>query len=155
MADIQKRPDSDETQSRVEYTAFLLARRIYKSDIKRLLMRKYNIKARMCEIYISKAKELLIQDSGQTREQHRLQSLRFYESVLGGPDAELRDRMWAQERIDRLLGLEAPAQHEHDVSVTGDFMLNIIESVVERTHAKHADESPTDSHLPERISGGD
>lgn len=146
------KPDPVELESRYEYTAFLLSRRLYKSDIKRSLMRKYNVSVRTCENYLAEAKRRMVSDTGRSRDDHRLDSLRFYESVLAGPDGDLRDRMHAQSRIDWLLGLEAPQRHEHDVNVSGDLMVNLVEQVVEsKDESKVGHKSPEDAPRPEGV----
>lgn len=151
MAGLNK-PDKIELESRYEYTVFLISRRLYKSDIKRALMRKYNISARTCENYMAEARRRMVDASGRSRDDHRLDSLKFYESIIAGPDGDLRDKIYAQSRIDWLLGLEAPVRHEHDHNLTGDFVLNIVEKVVEPNVAPRIDQRTKDSSGPERLS---
>jgi hypothetical protein len=124
------KPTKEDIEARIEYTLFLLSRRLYKSDIKRMLIRKYSIGARTCENYLSRAREILIKGTGQTKEEHRVASLNFYESIIAGPDSTLRDRIYANERLDKLLGLEAPLQH--DVTSHGEYIMEVIETVVSK-----------------------
>jgi len=143
----------EELDERVEYTYFLLCRRLYKGDIKKLLKRKYSIGARTCENYISRAREILLKDTGKTRDQNRTDSLLFYESILAGPDSHLRDRIYAQERLDKLLGLEAPQLH--DVTAHGDYIMEVVEVVVAKKDYKNDKEASNDRDAPkpEGISG--
>lgn len=109
------RPDRDQLQERIEFTFFLLCRRLYKGDIKRILAKKYSVCPRTCEDYIARARATLLTESGKTQEEHRLESLRFYESIIAGDglgESTLRDRLHAQERIDKLFGLESPQKHD-------------------------------------------
>ena len=148
------RPDKEELETRLEYTMFLMSRRLYKSDIKRSLMRKYNVSARTCENYMAEARRRMIESSGKSRDEHRMESLKFYESIIAGPDGDLRDRVYAKSRIDWLLGLEAPQKHEHDHAVHGDFVLNIVETVVEPKHADaRLNKRVEDPPRPEGVSG--
>jgi len=50
-------------------------------------------------------------------EEQRAESRARYEQIIRDPKAHIRDRIRAQTRIDRLMGLEAPVQME--VSGTG------------------------------------
>lgn len=106
------KPTREEIQDRVEFTVFLLCRRLYKCDIKRILKKKYSVAARTCEEYLARARAVLVKESGKTQETHRIESLRFYESVIAGDGTTMRDRLHAQERIDKLLGLESPQKHD-------------------------------------------
>jgi hypothetical protein len=121
------KPTVEEYEQRVAYAEFLLCRRIYKCDIKRLMKKKFNVTARAVEDYLSRAKEKLRDKSGKTRAEHQIDSLQFYESVLNGPDSTLRDRMDAQARIDKLLGLEDGNTPGGSVATP---IINVIEQVV-------------------------
>lgn len=104
------KPTQAELEERIEFTAKLLAARYFKGDIKRALVARYSVDARTCERYLSRARELLIEWSGKSKDEHRNDALAFYESIIRS-DASPADRMTAQGRIDKLLGLEAPQQH--------------------------------------------
>jgi len=106
------KPSAEELRDRVEFTVFLLSRRLYKCDIKRILKKRYNVEFRACEDYLARARKILLEDTGRTREQHRIESLRLYESIVAGDGSSVRDILHAQERIDKLLGLEAPQKHD-------------------------------------------
>lgn len=131
-----KKPTREEIEARIEYTLFLLSRRLYKSDIKKMLIRKYHVVARTCEVYLSRARAILIKGTGKTKEEHRVASLNFYESIIAGPDSTLRDRIYANERLDRLLGLEAPLLH--DVTAKGEYIMEVIETVVTKEDIANA-----------------
>ena len=103
---------------RVELTAKLLARRLTKGDIKRVLKKQYDIGPSVAEIYIRRAKDLLVEWSDKTREEHRNESYLFYNSVIQG-DTAVEARITAQARIDKLLGLEAPAETTSRVTMDG------------------------------------
>ena len=122
--------DPDELEARYEFTGFLLSRRLYKSDIKRNLMRKYSVSSRTCETYLAEAKRRMVDRSGRSRDEHRMDSLAFYESIVSGPESDIRDKMNAQTRIDWLLGLEAPSKFEHDINCESDMMVTIVEQVI-------------------------
>ena len=48
----------------------------------------------------------MLADLTRGRQTHRADALAFYESVLADPSRTVRDKVKAQERIDKLLGLE-------------------------------------------------
>jgi hypothetical protein len=98
---------AEEMEERVDYTARMLARRVVKSDIKRELKSRYGVTARTCEEYLSRARGVVLSWTGKAKAEHRVDSLAFYESVLQG-DASVAEKIKAQERIDKLLGLEEP-----------------------------------------------
>lgn len=100
-------PSREEVQERIDFAAHLLARRLVKSDIKRMIRLKYKCDARTCERYLSRARAVLIEWSGKTKEQHRIDSHMLYETIIQ-KEKDPRLRMLAQERIDKLFGLEVP-----------------------------------------------
>jgi hypothetical protein len=101
-----------EVEERVEFMAFLLARRLPHAALKRQFRKKYGagLAARTVAAYASRAREAIIAETGKSRVQHALESLAFWESIVSGPDATLRERMDAQREIDSLLGLHAPVK---------------------------------------------
>lgn len=58
------------------------------------------------EKLLSLARESLVEATSLTRREHRAAALDFYKSILRNPEAAVRDRLAAQKRIDKLLGLE-------------------------------------------------
>lgn len=136
------RPTHEDYEQRVAYAEFLLSRRLYKCDIKRLLFKKFNVCARSSETYLSRARANLRDKTGKTRAEHQIESMQFYESVLVGPDSTLGERMVAQSRIDRLLGLEDGLTS--GASTAGP-VLNIIEQVVSTREEAASGLSPVES----------
>jgi hypothetical protein len=100
------KPTRAEQEERATFTAFLLSRYAHKGEIKRLLQARFGVSARSCERYLARARELLLAGSGAPLEEHRLQSYNFYVSVIRDPQATLREKLIAQKRLDKLLGLE-------------------------------------------------
>ena len=99
------RPTRDELEERITFTSTLLARRLYKGEIKAILKKKYGVTARSCERYLARARQRLIRRTGRSAEVHRGESVGFYESIIRNPESTLREKMSAQERIDFILGL--------------------------------------------------
>ncbi len=103
----------DELERRIEFTIFLLFRRLPKGKVKQQLRSMYKVDARTAERYLARARRRLVEESGRPQEEHRLDALRFFESVVSGPDATLSERMHAQAEICHLLGLYAPKRLAH------------------------------------------
>src|SRR2546421_282316 len=98
-------PTLEERRERLDYAAFLLSRRLYKSDIKKLMARRFQgMRPRTVEKYLKKARERLRLNAHLTEAGCRVRSLAFWDSVVRGTDSRLCDRMAAQERLDWLLG---------------------------------------------------
>jgi hypothetical protein len=124
----RQHPDREEMRSRVDFAVHLLARRLYKSDMIRLMKRRFSITARTCERYLSHARKVRAAErakrNGMTAEQlqerYRADSEDFWEAVIRGPDASLRDRMHAQEMLDWLRGLRPASEHHIKGSLSGD-----------------------------------
>ena len=128
----------------------LLARRIAKGDVKRLLTARYlkdnpkgRISPRSLETVISAARAAILAGTGRDREEHRAESLALYQAVIRAPGTSAKDRLRAQECIDRLLGLSAPLRHEvtgkdgaalpvANLAVLTDADLSILESIAAR-----------------------
>ena len=126
---------------RVELVLKVLLAHANKSQIKKLLAHKFGLAPRTCEPIITEAKRGLAADAAVNPDVYRADSLLRYtsiqdelqaaaEAIAARPSTE-KDRYWqtlqrvqlakgriqVQERIDKLLGLEAPEQHEHPGAV--------------------------------------
>ena len=99
----------EEVIRRVEYTIHLLRQGPHlKSRIIKKLKEKYGIQWRMANKYLTAAREHILLHLEDVKEHHRADSLSLYEGVLTNPKATPLEKIKAQERIDKLLGLEAP-----------------------------------------------
>lgn len=97
----------------------LLARRHTKAEVKRLLKAAHEraakatatdqyLSARTCEKILTAARTSLADRIGKARGDLRNEAYLFYDSVLRDPGAKPLEKIKAQERIDKLLGLEKP-----------------------------------------------
>jgi hypothetical protein len=121
---------TEELEERIDFAYKLLCRRLYKSDIKRALKQRYSMPARTCEDYIARARERIVAETGESKPEHRAKSLAFYESVLADPEEKAADRIRAQERIDKLLGLEEPAECVIKGDKSNPLVIHVVETVV-------------------------
>jgi hypothetical protein len=102
-----------EVERRVETCELLLSRGGRKSQIHSAMKKEFGVSWQMASIYVSRARANLLKRLGKPKEQHRCESLALYESVIQSPDSKPNDRIHARQRIDELLGLDAPRQIEH------------------------------------------
>lgn len=106
-----------EMVERHEFTAKLLSRRLYHGDVVRLLTARYKVTHATCDAYIRAARAILVSWTDMPVKEHRINSLAFWEGIVRS-DATLKERMDAQVRIEKLLGLEAPTVVENRVKMT-------------------------------------
>jgi hypothetical protein len=101
-----RKPTRKEKEERIDLTLRLLSRGVYKGEVKVVLHARYGVGARTAERYLSRAREILRGRTGRSLDEHRLDAFAFYESIIQDPEATTRERLLAQARIDKLLGLE-------------------------------------------------
>ena len=117
------KPTRQELQKRVTATCDLLAHGVRTGDIKRVISSRFATSPRSVERYLRRAREILIQETGEDKELHRGRSLDVYRSILRDGDATHSERLAAQGRIDRILGLEyqfdhaTEHEHKHTISI--------------------------------------
>jgi hypothetical protein len=111
----QTKPTTEEYQDRIEFVRSLLVRRVPKHTIKKLVRLQFAVDLRHepIERYITRAREQILLDLDRGRDEFRSESKALYESILADTKAKHGDRIKAQERIDKLLGLEAPTRNLH------------------------------------------
>lgn len=97
-----------EAQKRVEQMEVCLANGWRDGEIKRVFTKAWDCSGRQVLRYVSRARDNLTAALGESRTTHRARSLAHYQSVLSDPKATRKEKMHAQLRIDKLLGLEAP-----------------------------------------------
>lgn len=104
------RTEEDELHERIELTYRLLSDRMRKSDIKAALKAEYGVCARTAENYLSRAREIQLQEYREEREVHAGGALAFYSRIAGDQTNTVAQRINAQREIDKLLGLAVPAR---------------------------------------------
>lgn len=98
----------EELEQRIELTYRLLSDGLRKSDIKQALKDSYGVCARTAEAYLSRARELQLIELREERDIHRAGALALYRRMLADPTATIKDKLLAQQQIDKLLGLAVP-----------------------------------------------
>jgi ribosomal protein L23 len=105
-------PTTEEVSQRIEECKDMLLIGMTKSEIKAAINEKYGIEARQCEDYLSEAKKRACERTGKSRKALRNDSYALYMSIATDETAPPLVRIKAQERVDRLLGLESPQRKE-------------------------------------------
>lgn len=107
----------------VELVSDMMARRFHKGTIKeavKLLVEKAGLRwdHRQYEAVANDARELMRMAAGETRETAREKAIAFYENVLRDEGVDARTKIAAQERLDKLLGLESKHDKDDDADAT-------------------------------------
>lgn len=109
------KPTHAEVVERIEYTRELLIRALHGGQIKQALRAKYGpLSHATCGRYVSRARHVMVEEMGMSRDEARGQALERYEAVIRDKAADHYDRIRAQERIDKILGLETPQRIAHE-----------------------------------------
>ena len=76
---------------------------------------------RQADEYIRRARASLLLHLERSKEEHRSESLAFYDSVIETGQSTMTEKLRSRERIDKLLGLEQPVQIklEHSIRPNG------------------------------------
>ena len=114
-----------ERDTRISLVRKLISARMTNGEIKRAMATQFGLSPRTAEGYISRARAEIMEDLGRSREDHQADAYTFYCAVVGNREASNRDKIKAQERIDKLLGLESPAKISQELTGPGGEPLTI------------------------------
>jgi len=131
------RPTRKEHDERVAVCADMLARGFRNGAIKRRVAAFYGCSPRSVERYLRRARDRLCEelDGEGGREEHRARSLDQYRMLLRDDGTTPVVRLKAQERIDKILGLEAPAEVRQEVYGKVDLVSALSSPAVEALRA--------------------
>lgn len=118
------RTEEEELEERVELTYRLLSDGLRKSDIKQALKDSYGVCARTAENYLARARELQLLELREERDVHRGGALAFYRRIIADPTASIREKLLAQQQIDKLLGLAVPIRVAMQIRETTEVQTN-------------------------------
>lgn len=144
------RTPEKEVEERVDYTVTLLKAKLYPGEIKKVLKGKYGVSARTCENYLSRARQILIEETDKTKEEHIADAYVTYNKVLRSKASSDKDKLLAQNSLNKLLGLNMPltvAQTDtkgNDIepdATAEDQLLALIDAVNERNGKAGGDSS--------------
>jgi len=86
----------------------------YASEIKTSIANQFHLSPRSVERYITSARREMVARVETSLEEHRADSYYFYRSIIDSPEASIRDRMHARERIDKLLSSDSVIRFKPD-----------------------------------------
>jgi hypothetical protein len=101
-----------ENCERVELCRKLLASHASESDVERALVQKFGVGRRQARRYLAAARRAMLVAAERSREVHLAEAYAFYRSLAANADAKDADRIKAQERIEKLLGLDSASPAE-------------------------------------------
>lgn len=104
---------NEEFEDRVEYVMELEAAALLPGQIKRELREKYGdvSKSQIAE-YVGRARARLQESHKEKAEELAKKAISRYEAIIRDPSTDANARIRAQERIDKIWGVEAPARTE-------------------------------------------
>jgi len=112
----RRRSSKEELRARILLCVEMMGvRRWKKHQIKRAFKQEYGASWRQTERYIAAARKILLEESQAPADEHRSDALAFYARVLDSGDASWRDKIRAQNSIDKLLGLQKSTFHQEIV----------------------------------------
>lgn len=116
----QKKPTREETtRLKTQFVRTLINEGRYsRGEIKRLFAKQFGCSPRSAERFISKAYQQIREESGRDTAEHRVEAYAFWTAVASGKitvngatvAVGLRERMRAQENLDRITGVHAPTK---------------------------------------------
>lgn len=83
-----------------------------KGQIKQLAKTKWDVSARTVERSLVGCRKLLLKEIDESREVLVANSISYYRNFLTDPKASEHAKLRARERMDKILGLDAPLKHE-------------------------------------------
>ena len=83
-------------------------KRVTPGDIKRQFATKYKTTPRAAERFITEVYEHIRKEVGRDPADHKADAYTFWTAIVSDPVQPLKDRMRAQENLDRILGNHAP-----------------------------------------------
>jgi hypothetical protein len=101
------RPTKDQIEARVIFARGLLAKRAYKSEVRALLKRRFNVSFQTADAYIRRARALLAEESGISVQQARTDAIALYQQLIREKGDDPRLQVLCQDRLCALWGTDA------------------------------------------------
>lgn len=107
------RPTDEEVEEKVEYVMELEAAALLPGQIKRAFREKYGpTPHQTITDYVNRARARLQESHKEKAEELAKKAISRYEAIIRDPSTDANARIRAQERIDKIWGVEAPARTE-------------------------------------------
>lgn len=110
------RPPADHI-TRIQTIADLLACGLLESKVIRQCADKWGLSTKTVRRYIGRARAMLRSQMDKNIKDHLAESYRFVQRIKNDPLSSPRVKLLAQERLDKLLGLERPQIIHHDIKL--------------------------------------
>lgn len=101
-----------EKEEIITFAQFCLNRRFRKHEITAILQAAFNIAVDKAMRFVNDAKRGLAEYTDKTVTEHRNEAFGFYESIIRDSESTMREKIKAQEAIDKLLALARPILHK-------------------------------------------
>jgi hypothetical protein len=107
-----------EQEHRIQHVERLLRTGpLLKHELRQEIKKKFNIEWRQAEEYITRARSRLLLHVQKLKEEHRADSVAWWEGNLLDTKASRLEKQNARKQIDDLLGLRQPTQIEHSGAI--------------------------------------
>lgn len=99
---------------REDFAYQLISSCLFNSEIKRAMKANFGMSSRTAERYMSRARARMKAEYAakvnEGTDLLKMESVNFYRSVIRDPAAMTQDKIRAQERLDKLFGLDMPVK---------------------------------------------
>ncbi len=102
-----KRPTRKQFNDMLDRAGELLQAGNRDGQIRKIISKEYKIPRDTAARYVTRARKIILEEIGLPKEEHQANSYTFYCGIVADDDESTHDRLAAQKRIDKLLGLEA------------------------------------------------
>jgi len=107
------RPTEDEMEEKIEFVMELEAQYMHEGQIKRMFREKYgDVHYTTILDYIQRARARFKQSANVKPSDVAERAMAFYQAVIRDPCSTVTERIKAQERMDKIFGIEAPSRSE-------------------------------------------
>lgn len=123
----------------VQLIKHLLSLGKHPTEIKRAVVREYDLASRSVERYITRARREMTKCFEVPIEQLRAEAIFFYISIINDTKSQQRERLRARERIDKLLGLDKYVHSQYNISkitLTREKLKSMTDEELEETHQR-------------------
>ena len=130
----RNKPTNEEMAERVEYMQTLLAKDMRDGDLKRAFREMYgNLDHATILEYKARARAKNLEAMKRPKNEWVAESIEVYRDIMADPTVKPIDKIKARERIDKLLGLDAPQRTEHTGADGGPIQIESLIDAAELT----------------------
>jgi len=121
----------EEVEKRVEICRHLMSIGWGSGEVRRTVAARFKVSEVTAQRYMGIARQRMREVIGVPREDLVAGSFAFYKMIVGNKAVGWKERIRAQERIDKLLGLDAPVQVEAKLTVREKARVDVTKLSVE------------------------